>query len=107
MDVMKRKLLFTAIISAIAVFPAMASFSVEESSDAEYLINQGYSEQTAEDVFMQKNRVNGKPVEPLYTKRHNKFANFYKRVFGYIDPTMDEADRLHHDIAPSTSFTDL
>ena len=107
MGVMKRKLLFTAIIATIAVFPAMASVSVQESTDAEYLINQGFSEQTAEDVFMVKNRANGNPVEPLYTKKHNKFMNFYKRVWGYIDPAIDEADRLHHDIQPSPSFTDL
>ena len=107
MGVMKRKLLFTAIIAAVAVFPAMAEVSVQEMTDAEYVINSGYSEQTAEDIFMQKNRVTGNPVEPLYTKKHNKLVNFYKRVWGYFDSSIDEADRLHHDIEPSPSYKDL
>lgn len=107
MGVMKRNLLFAIILSAFIAYPAIAEVTVEETTDTEYLINAGYSQQTVEDVFMQKNRVSGKPVEPLYEKKHNRWANFYKRVFGYIDPSIDNADRLHHDVAPSPSFSDL
>ena len=104
---MKRNLLFAIILSAFIAYPAIAEVTVEESTDAEYLVNSGFSKQTAEDVYMQKNRVAGKPIEPLYEKKHSGLATFYKRVFGYIDPSIDEADRLHHDVAPSPSFSDL
>ena len=104
---MKRNLFYAIVLAAFIAVPAMAAVSVEETTDAEYVINSGYSQLTAEDVYMLKNRATGKPVEPLYAKKHSKLANFYKRIWGYIDPSIDEADRLHHDIAPSPSFTDL
>ena len=104
---MKRNLLFAIVLAAFVTVPVLAAVTVEEMTEPEYIINAGYSQQTAEDVFMQKNRVNGKPVEPLYTKKHNKITNFYKRVWGYLDPAIDEADRLHHDVSPSPSFSDL
>lgn len=104
---MKRNLLLAIILSAFIVFPAKAAVTVGETTEPEYVINAGYSQQTAEDVFMMKNRVNGKPIEPLYSKKHNKVTNFYKKVWGYLDPSIDEADRLHHDISPSPSFSDL
>jgi hypothetical protein len=56
---------------------------------------------------MQKNRVNGKPIEPLYEKSQNKFIKACKRFYAYIDPGIDTPDRLHHDIKPSPSITDL
>ena len=105
---MKRSLLFLAILSMLVTIPANSAVTVEETSDAEYMINSGYSQATAEDVFMMKNRVNGKPIEPLYEKDQNKFVKACKRFFAYIDPVMDDQDnRLHHDIKRSPSATDL
>ena len=95
------------ILSTINTIPAHASMTVEESTDAEYLINSGFSQLTAEDVFMQKNRVTGKPIEPLYEKSQNKFIKACKRFYAYIDPGIDTPDRLHHDIKQSPSITDL
>ena len=105
MGVMKRSLLL--VLCTFVAIPAMAAVTVEESTDVEYLLNSGYSQLTAEDVFMQKNRVGGKAVEPLYEKSQNKFVNVCKKIYAYIDPSIDEPDRLHHDIKPSPSFTDL
>lgn len=102
---MKKSLLF--VLAFIIVLPAMASVTVQESTEAEYLINAGYSQATAEDVFMQKNRVNGKPIEPLYTKSNNKFVNWWNSAWAYIDPAMEENDKLHHDIKLSPSYSDL
>ena len=104
---MKRNLLFAIALCIFLVAPTMAAVTVEESTDAEYLINAGYSQLTAEDVFILKNRVNGKPIEPLYEKSQNRFVKACKKLRAYIDPGMDEPDRLHHDIKPSPSFTDL
>ncbi len=107
MGVMRKKLLLTIALLAIIAIPARAEMTVEESTDAEYLLNQGYSQMTAEDVFMQKNRVTGKSIEPLYEKSQNKFVRACKKFYAYLDPSMDEPDRLHHDVKPSPSVSDL
>lgn len=104
---MKRTLFLAIILSAFAAIPATASVSVEQTTDAEYLINSGYSQIMAEDVFMEKNRNTGKPIEPLYTKKTDGIAKVYKWIWSYFDPTIDRADRIHHDIQPSPSFADL
>ena len=104
---MKRSLLYLAFLSVIFVSPVIADVTVEETTDAEYLINAGYSQVMAEDVFMQKNRVNGKSIEPLYEKSQNRLIKACKRFYAYIDPAYENQDKLHHDIKPSTSASDL
>ena len=104
---MKKSLLYLAILGVLITIPANSAVTVEEMTDAEYLINSGYSQLTAEDIFMQKNRANGKPIEPLYEKSQNKFVKACKKIYAYIDPSVDEVDRLHHDIKPSPSISDL
>ena len=104
---MKKSLFITIAMAFLFLAPAQAGVTVEESTEAEYLINSGFSQLTAEDVFMQKNRTQGKPVEPLYEKSQNKFVRFCRSFYAYIDPSIDNVDRLHHDIKPSPSFTDL
>ena len=107
MDVMKRNLLLALVLSAFVAAPALAVTTIEETTETEYLINSGYSELMAEDIFMEKNRVNGKPIEPLYEKKHGFWAKLYNGVCGYFDPSIDTVDRLHHDVHPSPTFTDL
>ncbi len=107
MGVMRRNLLFAIVLAALISVPVMAAVTVEESTDAEYLINAGYSQITAEDVFISKNRVNGKPIEPLYEKSQNKFVKACKKFYAYLDPSIDEQDRIHHDVQPSPSYSDL
>ena len=107
MGVMRRNLLLAMVLTALVSIPVMAAVTVEESTDAEYLINSGYSQMAAEDVFISKNRVNGKPVEPLYEKSQNKFVKACKKFYAYLDPSIDEPDRIHHDVSPSPSFSDL
>jgi hypothetical protein len=103
---MKRNLLLLALLAFVTV-PAYSAVAVDEVTDAEYMINSGYSELTAEETFTLKNRATGKPIEPLYNKKSNGLVKFYKSVFGYIDPSIDSADRIHHDIQASPSFKDL
>lgn len=107
MGAMKRNLLFAIALMAFITVPAMAAVTVEEMTDAEYMLNAGYSQLAAEDVFMQKNRVAGKPVEPLYEKSQNVFVKGWRKFYAYLDPSQDEPDRLHHDIKPSPSISDL
>ena len=96
------------ILGVLITIPANSAVTVEETTDAEYLINSGYSQVVAEDVFIQKNRAKGKPVEPLYEKSQNKFVKACKKLHAYIDPAIDVPDeRLHHDIRLSPSPADL
>ena len=107
MGVMKRNLLLAMALCTAFCLHANAAITVEQTTDPEYLINGGYSEATAEEVLIVKNRVAGKPVEPLYEKRHNKFVRFWRNIYGYIDPAVDTDERLHHDIHMSPSVKDL
>ena len=104
---MKRKILLVAVLFAFLAFPVKAAVTVEETTDAEYMINSGFSQIMAEDVFMLKNRVAGKPVEPLYETSNNVFVKGWKKFFSYLDPAQESYDRLHHDIKMAPSFSDL
>ena len=107
MDVMKRNLLILALLSIVCI-PAYAGISSEEYSSPEYMINSGWSEATAEQVFLEKNRKAGKPAEPLYDKTGNKkYLNFFRNIYGYVDPSIDTEERYHHDIHLSPSWKDL
>lgn len=107
MGAMKRNLLFAIALMAFITVPAMADVTIEESTDTEYLINSGYSQSMAEDVFMLKNRVSGKPAEPLYEKSQNVFVRGWKKFYAYLDPAQENEDKLHHEIKLSPSYTDL
>ncbi len=107
MGAMRKNLLFLLVAVAFVSAPAMAELTVEQTTDAEYIINNGYSQVMAEDIFMLKNRVSGKPIEPLYEKSQNKFVRAWKKFYAYVDPSIENEDRIHHDIAPSPSYTDL
>ena len=107
MGVMKKSLLFGILMATMCALPVMASVTVEETTDAEYVVNSGYSEATAEGVFIQKNRATGMPIEPLYNKNQNIFVKLYKGIFSYIDPAIDPNDKIHHDIKPNPNYTDL
>lgn len=106
MGVMRRNLLLV-----LALFMALSAVYAEvtpaQETDPEYLINGGYSESAAEEVFLLKNRINGQPCEPLYNKNQNKFVRFCKSIYAYIDPAVDSEERLHHDIKMSPSYSDL
>ncbi|MCQ2738608.1 MAG: hypothetical protein MJ237_00105 [bacterium] len=104
---MRKLFLFGFIFTLISVAQASASITVKESTDANYLINAGYSQVTAEDVFILKNRSLGRPIEPLYDKPQNSFIRGVKSIWSYVDPSIETPDRLHHDIKLSPSSSDL
>ena len=104
---MKKDLLFAVALSLVLTVSANAAVTVEETTDAEYIMNSGYSQLMAEDVFMQKTRSTGKPIEPLYEKNQNVLVKTWKKIYAYIDPAQDSLDRIHHDIKPAPSASDL
>ena len=103
---MKKELLML-VLATFMVSPAFADVTIEESTDAEYLINSGYSQAIAEDVFVVKNRANGRPTESLYERNDNIFVKTWKKFFSYVDPAQENYDRIHHDIKLSPSASDL
>lgn len=102
-----KKSLFLLTILGLFMTSAMAEITVEETTDAEALLNAGYSQGFVEDVFVQKNRISGKPIEPLYERSQNKFVKAYKRFCAYVDPSYENYDHIHHDIHRSPSTLDL
>ncbi len=107
MGVMKRNLFIVLALFMAVSISANAAVTPEQLTDPEYVINSGFSEATAEEIMIMKNRVDGKPCEPLYDKKQNKAVRWLKKFYAGIDPAIDSEERLHHDIKQSPSFTDL
>ena len=103
-----KRILFLSIASlAFFATPSLADVTVEQTTDAEYLINSGFSQAVAEDVFMLKNRANGNAIEPLYEKSQNKFVKGWRKFYSYFDSAQDAVDRIHHDTKLVPHYSDL
>ena len=107
MGVMKRILLSIIALFAFVSVQANAATTVEQLTEPDFVINNGYSEAMAEEIMISKNRINGKPSEPLYEKKHGRFVRFCRNLYGYIDPAQDTDERIHHDIHMSPNVKDL
>lgn len=107
MGVMKRNLLLIMALFSLACVQVNSAVTVEQLTEPDYVINNGYSEATAEEILLIKNRVSGQPAEPIYQRSHNRFVRFCRNVYGYIDPAHDTDERIHHDIHMSPSAKDL
>ena len=106
MGVMKRSLLLIALFGIVCT-QANAGVTVEQTTDPEFISNSGYSEATAEEVLISKQRANAQPAEPLYEKKRSKFVRFWRNVYSYIDPAWDNDERIHHNINQSPNWRDL
>lgn len=107
MGVMRRNLFLVLALFTALCISVRADITPAEQTSAEYLINNGYSEATAEQVLIQKQRANGDPVEPLYERKHNGFVRFLQNCYSYLDPAIDNEERYHHDIHQSPNVRDL
>ena len=106
MSVMK-KIFFVLALLAIVNVGANAAITTAEQTEAENLINAGFSESFAEDVLIEKNRALAEPCEPLYEQKHNKFVRFVLNVYSYIDPSQENSNKYHHNTKMYPSYTDL
>ena len=106
MGAMRKNLLLVLALFTFACIQSNAAVTVEQSTEPDYIVNSGYSEATAEEIMLIKNRVNGKPAEPVYEK-HNKFVRFCRNLYGYLEPAQDTDERIHHDIHMSPNYRDL
>ena len=107
MDIMRRVLVSILALFAFAATQVSAATTVEQLTEPDYVINNGYSEAMAEEIVIQKNRVAGKPAEPLYERKHGRFVRFCRNVYGYLDPAQDTDERIHHNIHISPNVRDL
>ena len=108
MRAMKRRIfLLSVILFAIAVIPAVAGVAPEQMTDPEYVLNQGYSQQAAEDILIMKNRATSRPPESLYDRNNNVVVRTWKTFWGYVDPAHDTVDKIHHNIKMFPSYSDL
>ena len=107
MGIMKRVLISILALCAFTVVQANAATTSEQLTEPDFIINNGYSEAMAEEVMIVKNRTAGKPAEPLYEKKHGRFVRFCRNVYGYLDPSQDTDERIHHNIHMSPNAKDL
>ena len=104
---MKRNLFTILLLSCAFCLQANAGVTVEQLTEPDYVVNNGYSEATAEAITLVKSRSKGQPAEPIYEKGHNKFVRFCRNVMGYIDPAQSTDETIHHDIHMSPNVRDL
>jgi len=75
------------ILAAFAITTTQASaITVNEASSQQYLINHGYSKETARLVELQKKQVNG---EPVYDTKPMK-VRWLRKIHSYLDPAIDD-----------------
>lgn len=107
---MKTKLLLIALFAVMLQMPSHASVSVDQTTDATYLKNQGFSAQTADIVNVAKNRALGQeyyPEDEAAYRRQNKFVRFWRKLYVYADPAAEDYSYYHHDTDTAPSYTDL
>lgn len=106
---MKKRFLITGLLILFAL-PSFAELTVEDTVNPEYLKNRGYSQATINITQKVRAQSNGEPLaepveNPIYK---NPAVKFVRRVFMYIDPSIDDHTFMNdHDINTSTRFDDL
>ena len=95
-----KKILFTLFILCVTAGVSFAYITVEESRSKEYLMNEGFSEQTAIIINKRANEYNPAPT--------SKWQKTGFGIWKYIDPMSPRPrDEKTHNIKPYSSFSDL
>ena len=104
-----KKLLLIAMLATIPAV-AQATISVDQASNPEVLINNGFSKQTADIVSVGKARATGRAYytedEKAFQKQ-NKIVKFWRKLYVYTDPAAEDYSFYHHDTKTTPSYTDL
>jgi hypothetical protein len=105
-----KKLLLLVVFAGVIQTQGFASVSVDQTTDATYVKNLGFSTQTAEMVNVSKARANG---QEYYTadeeefKNEGKFLKFWRKLYVYTDPAAEDYSFYHHDTTTTPKYTDL
>lgn len=97
---MKNKLLLGALILSISANCAFAYITVQETTDARFMKNNGYSDQTVEMINVSKSRASGAEYftpQEIKEKKENKFVHFWRKWYTYMDPAAEDHSIYHHD----------
>lgn len=106
---MKKRFLITGLLILLAL-PSFAELTVEDTVSADYMKNKGYSQALVNTTQKVIARNNGEPLEePVeYEMYRNPVVKFVRRVFTYIDPSLDDHSFVNdHQIHTSPNFNDL
>lgn len=106
---MKKRFLIIGLLILFAL-PSFAELTVEDTTNAEYMKNNGYSQATINATQKVVAQSNGEPLaEPVENKLYtNPAVKFVRRVFMYIDPSLDDHSFVNdHEIHTSPRFDDL
>lgn len=105
-----RKNLFIIGLLILIAAPAFAELTVDDVVSPEYMRNKGYSQATINATQKVIAQSNGEPLaEPLEHKYYGKgFFKAVRRVFTYIDPSLDDHSFMNdHEIRTTPRFDDL
>jgi hypothetical protein len=104
-----KKLLLIAMLATIPAV-AQAAVSVDQTTNPEVIMNNGYSKQTADMINVGKARATGRAYltddEKAY-KNQNAFVRFWRKLYVYTDPAAEDYSFYHHDTKTTPSYTDL
>ena len=95
-----KKILFAMLVLCVTAGMAYAYITVEQARSKEQLMDEGFSEQTAQMVQKEAGEYNVAPT--------NKWQRVGFKIWNYIDPASPQArDTKTHSIKPYASIDDL
>lgn len=106
---MKKRLLILT-LTTLCILPACAELTVKDSTNPEFMKNQGYSSALVKTTQKTIARANGEPLtEPIEKEYYNQpVVKAVRRFFMYIDPSYDDHSFVNdHNIKTSPSYDDL
>ena len=100
------------LVSMMAFIPlgANSAVTVDQATSRDYIMNQGFSEDTYEIITVEKNRGVGKEY---YTAAERADRNmdpirrFFRKLYAYTDPAAQDFSFYHHNNEPTPSYTDF
>jgi len=102
-------LLFASVLMLIPL-NANSAVTVDQSTSRDYVMNQGFSEETYETITVEKNRGVGKEYYTAREKRDRelpKIVRFFRKFYSYTDPGAEDFSFYHHNLETTPSYTDL
>ncbi len=106
---MKKYLLILS-LAAIVTLPAYAELTVDDTVNSEYLINHGYSKDTARIVNKNIAQQNGEPLSEEVEKEYynQPVVKYVRRFFMYLDPSLDDHSFMNdHSMNTTSRYDDL
>ena len=100
-----RKSLLILSLMAFVSSSAFAELSVKDTTNRDYMTNQGYSKATVDATQKSISRVNGEVSDV----KQNAFDRFFlvRFIKSAIDPASDDGTFMNHDIHTHPRFDDL